>query len=213
MGSAFDGAGRWQASRGANLRMNVWAIRFLLDQHRRLRDRALFDLAIDSKLRGCDVVKMKIGDLKTGGPVQFESLTDARASLLAWLERRGGTLEEYVFPSRVNRTDHLSTRQYARLADEWVSGVGLRLKGIWHSFASSDKGVNHIQGHRWQSGKHLRHYGDFKLARLCASAARQRLQQPRVQLVVKSMLWDLGMPDRYVFPKNRMALRGYAQSN
>ena len=119
----------------------VWAIGFFLDRHRRLRDRALFDLAVDSKLRGCDLVKIKIGDLviggqiraraivvqqKTGRPVQFEMLTDARASLLAWLERRGGTLADYVFPSRVNRADHLSTRQYARLVDEWVSGVGLR---------------------------------------------------------------------------------------
>jgi site-specific recombinase XerC len=74
----------------------------------RLRDRALFDLAIDSKLRGCDLVKIKIGTLvigpevrsraivvqqKTGRPVQFELMADARASLLAWLERRGGTID------------------------------------------------------------------------------------------------------------------------
>jgi integrase len=65
---------------------------------------------------------------KTGRPVQFELLTDARASLLAWLERTGNTLGDYVFPSRVDRTDHLSTRQYARLVDEGVSGVGLRRK-------------------------------------------------------------------------------------
>jgi hypothetical protein len=72
---------------------DVWAIRFLLDEHRRLRDQALFDLAIDSKLRGCDIVKMKIGDIvaggelrtratviqhKTGRPVQFELMTEAR---------------------------------------------------------------------------------------------------------------------------------------
>ena len=114
---------------------------FFLDQHRWLRDRALFYLAIDSKLRDYDLVRTKIGDLviggqnraraivvqqKTGRPVQFELLTDARATLLAWLERRGGTVGDYVFPSRVDRTDHLSTRQYARLVDEWVSGVGLR---------------------------------------------------------------------------------------
>ena len=106
-----------------------------------MRDRALFDLGIDSKLRGCDVVKVRIGDLvlggqvrtraivvqsKTGKPVQFELMQDARASLLAWLERRGGTLADYVFPSRVDHADHLSTRHYARLVDEWVVGVGLR---------------------------------------------------------------------------------------
>ena len=53
-------------------------------------------------------------------------LPDARASLLAWLERRGGSLADYVFPSRIDHSDHLSTRQYARLVDEWVTGIGLR---------------------------------------------------------------------------------------
>ena len=119
----------------------VWAIRFWLDRERRLRDRALFDLASDSKLRGCDVVKVRISDLvsggqirmravvvqqKTGRPVQFELLEPARASILAWLERRGGTLDDYVFPSRTDHAEHISTRQYSRLVDEWVTGIGLR---------------------------------------------------------------------------------------
>jgi site-specific recombinase XerC len=119
----------------------VWAIRFWLDRERRLRDRAMFDLAIDSKLRGCDVVKVKIGDLisggrvrsraivvqqKTGRPVQFEVLEPARSSILAWLECRGGALDDFVFPSRIDHADHISTRQYARLVDEWVTGIGLR---------------------------------------------------------------------------------------
>lgn len=63
---------------------------------------------------------------KTGRPVQFEVMDDARASLMAWLERRGGTIDDYAFPSRIDQTDHLSTRQYARLVDEWVTGIGLR---------------------------------------------------------------------------------------
>ncbi len=103
----------------------VWAIRFSLDRDRRLRDRALFDLAIDSKLRGCDVVKVRIGELvsggqvptraivvqqKTGRPVQFELLEPARASIMAWLERRGGALQDYAFPSRTDHSKHLSTR-------------------------------------------------------------------------------------------------------
>ena len=82
---------------------DVWAIRFFLDEHRRLRDQALFDLAIDSKLRGCDIVKMKIGDIvtahtirssatviqqKANRPVQFELMTEACKTLLTWLERR-----------------------------------------------------------------------------------------------------------------------------
>ncbi|WP_337997714.1 hypothetical protein [Oleispirillum naphthae] len=99
-------ADRYIGAKRALKPQQVWAIRFWLDRERRLRDRAMFDLAIDSKLRGCDIVKMKIGDLvrggqvlsraivvqqKTGRPVQFELLEPARASILAWLERRGGT--------------------------------------------------------------------------------------------------------------------------
>src|SRR5271170_255137 len=134
-------AGRIVGAKHALKPQQVWAIRFWLDRERRLRDRAMFDLAIDSKLRGCDVVKVKIGDLvsggrvrsrsiviqqKTGRPVQFELLESARVSILAWLERRGGTIDDFAFPSRIDRADHISTRQYARLVDEWVTGIGLR---------------------------------------------------------------------------------------
>lgn len=148
--SAFDpgakGKKPWNAGRriGAKRALKpqqVWAIRFWLEHQQRVRDRALFDLAIDSKLRGCDLVRMKIGDIvrggeirsralviqkKTGRPVQFELLETARKSLQAWLERRGGTIADYVFPSRVDHTKPISTRQYARLAKEWVIGIGQR---------------------------------------------------------------------------------------
>lgn len=122
---------------------DVWAIRFFLNEHRRLRDRALFDLAIDSKLRGCDIVKMTIGDVVAGGnirnratiiqqktnrPVQFELMADARCSLLAWLERRHGSLDDFLFPSRISCVGHLSTRQYARLVCEWVTAIGLNAR-------------------------------------------------------------------------------------
>jgi integrase len=118
---------------------DVWAICFFLDEHRRLRDRALSDLAIDSKLRGCDIVKMKIGDIAAGGvirnratvmqqktkrPVQLEIMTETRQTLLTWLNRRGGSHDDFIFPSRVNYMGHFSTRQYARLVDEWVGAVG-----------------------------------------------------------------------------------------
>ena len=134
-------AGKTVGTKRPLTQKQIWAIRFFLDRERRLRDRALFDLAIDSKLRGCDLVKIKIGDLvagdevrtramviqqKTGRPVQFELTSDVRASLLAWLERRGGSLDEHAFPSRIDRTHHMSTRQYARLVDEWVTAIGLR---------------------------------------------------------------------------------------
>ncbi|MCV0393876.1 MAG: tyrosine-type recombinase/integrase [Rhizobiaceae bacterium] len=127
------------AKRALKIRQ-IWSIRFFLDREGRMRDRALFDLAIDSKLRGCDLVRIKIGTLvsgpairnrsmviqqKTGRPVQFEITADTRASLLAWLERRGGSVDDYAFPSRVDRASHLSTRQYARLVDEWVMAIGL----------------------------------------------------------------------------------------
>jgi len=133
-------AGKQVGAKRALKIKQVWSIRFFLDREGRMRDRALFDLALDSKLRGCDLVKIKIGTLesgpairsrsmvvqqKTGRPVQFEITADARASLLAWLERRGGSINDFVFPSRVNPADHLSTRQYARLVDEWVSAIGL----------------------------------------------------------------------------------------
>jgi hypothetical protein len=116
----------------------IWAVRFFLEREGRMRDRALFDLAIDSKLRGCDLVKVKIGTLvsgpeirtramvvqqKTGRPVQFEITTEVRASLLAWLQRRRATVDDYAFPSRVDYTDHLGTRQYAG----WSMSGSLRL--------------------------------------------------------------------------------------
>ena len=143
--SRFDTATRhrpaWNAGENVGTKRpltqkQIWAIRFHLDREGRLRDKALFDLAIDSKLRGCDLVKIKIGDVvagadirnratviqqKTNRPVQFELTADVRTTLLAWLERRGGSISDYLFPSRVNSAGHMSTRQYARLVDEWVT--------------------------------------------------------------------------------------------
>lgn len=134
-------AGKMVGAKRSLTQKQIWTVRFFLDREGRLRDRALFDLALDSKLRGCDLVKIKIGDIvsgaeirtrsiviqqKTGRPVRFELTADVRASLLAWLERRGGSLDDYAFPSRVDRSGHLSTRQYARLVDEWVTAIGLR---------------------------------------------------------------------------------------
>ncbi len=93
-------AGRIVGAKRALKLQQVWAIRFWLSSEHRTRDRAMFDFVIDSKLRGCDIVKVKIGDLvsggkvrsraiviqqKTGRPVQFELLESARASILAWL--------------------------------------------------------------------------------------------------------------------------------
>ncbi len=134
-------AGRRLGAKRALKPQQVWAVRFWLDQERRVRDRAMFDLAIDSKLRGCDIVKIRIGDpvsggqvrcraivvqRKTGRPVQFELREPGRARILSWLKCRGGTPDDFAFPSRINHAAHISTRQYARLVDEWVAGIGLR---------------------------------------------------------------------------------------
>ena len=100
----------------------------------------MFDLAIDSKLRGYDFVKIKIGDVvsggqirnratviqqKTGRPVQFEIMSEACESLEYWLQHRGGTILESLLPSQIDYRGHLSTRQYERLVDEWVTTIGL----------------------------------------------------------------------------------------
>ena len=118
----------------------VWAIRLHLQREERLRDLAMFDVAIDSKLRGCDLVRLKIGEVvvnatarhrasiiqkKTQRPVRFELTEQTRDSLLAWLVHRGGSRDDYVFPSRARTGKHLSTRQYARLVGDWVEAVGL----------------------------------------------------------------------------------------
>ena len=137
--SEFDPAAKgcpaWNAGRKLGTKrplkpQQVWAIRFWLDHRGRLRDRAMVDLAIDSKLRGCEVLKMKSGDVglggrvrtratvvqqKTGRPVQFELLDPARGSLLAWPERRDGSAADYVFPSRTDDAHLISTRQYTCL--------------------------------------------------------------------------------------------------
>jgi len=58
--------------------------------------------------------------------VQFDLTGDVRASLATWLHLRGGTVDDFVFPSRLVRGQPMSTRQYARLVDEWVTAIGLR---------------------------------------------------------------------------------------
>jgi integrase len=42
------------------------------------------------------------------------------------LELRGGATDDYVFPSRIDHSNHISTRQYGRLVDEWVTAIGLQ---------------------------------------------------------------------------------------
>jgi integrase len=118
----------------------VWAIRVRLQLAERSRDLALFNLAIDSKLRGCDVVKVGVEDVllsgtlrsrasvvqqKTGKPVTFEITEQTRSAIQGWLHHLGGRQRGPLFPGRANPKRSLSTRQYARLVDSWVASIGL----------------------------------------------------------------------------------------
>ena len=120
--------------------VHVWGIRIRLQVASKLRDLALFDLALDSKLRGCDLVALRVSDLlsasgvksrvitlqrKTGRPVQFEVTEQTRRSLAAWIDAKELTADDWLFPSRSKKGAHLSTRQYARLVDQWVTLIGL----------------------------------------------------------------------------------------
>ena len=118
----------------------IWGIRIHLQLAKQIRDLALFDLGLDSKLRGCDLVRLRISDVtlgrsirsrctvvqqKTGQPVQLEITDACRESLIAWLKKRKDRADEWIFPSRSHRGQHLTTRQYGRLVDDWVAMIGL----------------------------------------------------------------------------------------
>jgi integrase len=119
----------------------VWSIRVRLEIAKRLRDLALFNLAIDSKLRSCDLVKLKVIDIahgsnmlnramvtqqKTRRPVQFEITPQTQRSVSAWIQKAHLTGQCYLFPSRSKHDDHISTRQYARIVKSWLELIGLR---------------------------------------------------------------------------------------
>jgi integrase len=119
---------------------HVWAIRVRLEIAERVRDLALFNLAIDSKLRGCDLVRMKVVDVfaservkerasvfqrKTGKPVRFEITEGTRASLEKWIGSPAMIGSEFLWPGRFHDRPHISTRQYGRLLKEWVTLIGL----------------------------------------------------------------------------------------
>ena len=119
---------------------HIWGIRQQLRTAGKVRDLALFNCALDAKLRGCDLVKLRVSDVapggtmrdratviqqKTGRPVPFEITDASRDALSAWLELRGKRADDWLFPSRSRPGDHLTTRQYARLVGEWVAMIDL----------------------------------------------------------------------------------------
>ena len=119
---------------------DIWATRVRLQLRQKIRDLALFDLAIDSKLRACDLVKLRVRDIahgdhvsaratilqqKTHRPVQFEITEQTREAITAWISRAGRVPDSHLFPSRIHGSPHLSTRQYTRIVDDWIAGIGL----------------------------------------------------------------------------------------
>jgi len=119
---------------------DIWAIRIRLQLRHRTRDLALFNLAIDSKLRACDLVKLRALDVahgdqvapraivmqqKTKRPVQFEITEPTRESVRAWIETAHLNPGAFLFPSRIRVSPHLSTREYARIVHRWVAEIGL----------------------------------------------------------------------------------------
>ena len=119
---------------------DIWAIRIHLQNAHAVRDLALFNLAIDSKLRGCDLVNLRVRDVthgaqilsrtmvvqrKTQRPVQFELTEVTRTTVAAWIEKAHLRGEQYLFPSRVGNSRHVSTRQYARIVHHWAALAGL----------------------------------------------------------------------------------------
>lgn len=118
----------------------IWAIRVRLEIYRRVRDLALFNLAIDSKLRGCDLVQLRVNDVCQGGhiaaraivmqqktkrPVQFELNAGTRKSLGEWIAAAGLQHGDFLFPSRISESPHISTRQYARIVHQGFDETGL----------------------------------------------------------------------------------------
>ena len=119
----------------------IWGIRIRLQMEKNSRELALFNLALYSKLRGCDLVKLKVFDVaqgnrvssraivmqqKTHRPVQFEITEQTRDSLANWISQAKLKSDDYLFPSRVHDSPHLSTRQYARIVENWVQSKGAR---------------------------------------------------------------------------------------
>ena len=120
--------------------IDIWALRVRLQMENRVRELALFSLGIDSKLRGCDLVSLKVRDVchgyqvasgavvmqhKTERPVQIEITQSTRDAVQKWIKQAGLRSEDFLFPSRIQDSPHLGTRQYARILESWVEELGL----------------------------------------------------------------------------------------
>ena len=119
---------------------DIWAIRIRLQLGHRTRELALFDLGLDSKLRACDLVRLRVRDVchgdrvstrpiilqqKTSQPVHFEITQPTRDAIGEWMREAALTTDDFLFPSRSHDSPHLGTRQYARILHSWVKEIGL----------------------------------------------------------------------------------------
>src|SRR6516164_4930082 len=119
---------------------HVWSIRSKLQAEGKIRDLAMFNLAIDSKLRACDVIALKVEDVapngyaadratirqkKTGQPVRFELSEQTRQAVDEYLRSSGKKSGQFIFNGRLGPDWSMTTRQYARLVSEWIAGIGL----------------------------------------------------------------------------------------
>ncbi|HEY1803244.1 MAG TPA: tyrosine-type recombinase/integrase [Terracidiphilus sp.] len=119
---------------------DIWAIRIRLQLGERTRELAMFNLAVDSKLRSCDLVKLRVRDIthgdrvaaraiimqqKTQRPVQFEITEQTREAVAGWIQHARLRTDDFLFPSKVRSSPHVSTRQYARIVRGWIREIGL----------------------------------------------------------------------------------------
>lgn len=119
---------------------HIWGIRIRLELESKTSDLALFNLGLDSKLRGCDLVKLKVSDVtcgrnilgrvhivqqKTGSPVQFEITPNTRNSLISWIEKAKLRESDYLFRSQKDHSKHLSTGQYNRIFHGWIEKLNI----------------------------------------------------------------------------------------
>jgi integrase len=117
----------------------IWAIRVRLQLSTHPRDLAMFKLAIESKLRACDLTKLRVLDISHGQHVstRYRHTTENAAScsvrnhgansrsVEAWIKATNLAASDFLFPSRIHGSPHISTRQYARIVHRWVASIGL----------------------------------------------------------------------------------------
>jgi integrase len=147
---------------------HVWSIRTRLLLEGRIRDLALFNLAIDSKLRGCDVVAVRVEDVapngytmdratvrqkKTGRPVKFELTDQTRQAIDDYLKAAGKKPGDFLFTGRHGFGHCMTTRQYARLLSGWIAGIGLDPKLFGTHSLAANKGHTDLPSNRQSTSR------------------------------------------------------------